>query len=37
MSNTVTAYRYYENSPEFSLNIESKVRYSIILSLAAKG
>lgn len=33
MSNTITAYICNENSPEFSLNIESRVRCSIILSL----
>lgn len=36
MSNTITAHMYDENGPEFSLNIESRVRCSIILSLAEK-
>lgn len=36
MSNTITAYMYYENTPEFSLNIESRARCNIILSLAGK-
>lgn len=36
MSNTITTYMCNENSPEFSLNIESRVRCNIILSLAEK-
>lgn len=36
MSNSITAYIYYENSTELNLNIESRVRCNIILSLAEK-
>lgn len=36
MSNTITACMYDENGPEFRLNIESRVRCGIILSLAEK-
>lgn len=36
MSNAITACMYDENGPEFRLNIESRVRCGIILSLAEK-
>lgn len=37
MSNTRSACMCNKNSPEFSLNIESRVRCNIILSLAEKN
>lgn len=36
MSDSIIACMYYENSAELNLNIESRVRYNLTLSLAEK-